>query len=106
MEMFLMVLAMSVIGVAVCAVLFAVATRDVRELGEAVPAQVRPPAYAPPKFFSDQVVQPPPAPPVPLEVLLLQLERHIRVEQAAAEAFLHRPTAESLHMRTTSPLVH
>jgi hypothetical protein len=103
MEMFLMVLALSVIGVAVCAVLFAAATRDVRELGQGVPAQVRPPAYAPPQFFAEQPGQ---VPSVPAEVLLLQLERHIRVEQAAAEAFLHYPTAESLHMRTTSPLVH
>jgi hypothetical protein len=103
MEMFLMVLALSVIGVAVCAVLFAAATRDVKDLGAGVPAQVRPPSYAPPQFFVDRAGQPAA---VPTEVLLLQLERHIRVEQAAAEAFVHYPTAESLHMRTTSPLVH
>jgi hypothetical protein len=103
MEMFLMVLGLSVIGVAVCAVLFAAATRDISELGQGIPAQVRPPAYVPPQFFAEQAG---PAISVPTEVLLLQLERHIRVEQAAAEAFLHYPTAESLHMRTTSPLVH
>jgi hypothetical protein len=105
MEMFLMVLALSLIGVAVCAVLFAAATRDVKELGAGVPAQVRPPSYAPPQFFAEHAGQQA-ASQVPIEVLLLQLERHIRVEQAAAEAFLHYPTAESLHMRTTSPLVH
>ncbi len=103
MEMFLMVVALSVIGVAVCAVLFAAATHDVKELGQGVPAQIRPPAYVPAQFFADQAGQ---ASAVPIETLLLQLERHIRVEQAAAEAFLHYPTQESLHMRTTSPLVH
>lgn len=40
----------------------------------------------------------------PLEALLLQLERDVRLEQAAAESFLHNPTPESLHHRTASPL--
>jgi hypothetical protein len=46
------------------------------------------------------------APRVPIEALLLQIERHIRLEQAAAESFLDYPTVESLHTRTMSPLVH
>jgi hypothetical protein len=44
--------------------------------------------------------------PVPIDVLLLQLERHVRLEQAAAESFLMAPTVENLHSRTSSPLVH
>jgi hypothetical protein len=43
---------------------------------------------------------------VPVEALLLRIEQHIRLEQAAAESFLHRPTGESLHSRTTSRLVN
>jgi hypothetical protein len=43
---------------------------------------------------------------VPIEVLLLQLERHVRLEQAAAESFHWCPTPEALHMNTSSPLVH
>lgn len=38
-----------------------------------------------------------------VEALLLQLERHVRVEQAAAESFLRNPTSESLHHRAASP---
>ena len=38
----------------------------------------------------------------PVEVLLLQLEQHIRLEQAAAEGFVRTPTAESLHGATSS----
>ncbi|MFB3853952.1 MAG: hypothetical protein ACE148_09035 [Vicinamibacterales bacterium] len=38
-----------------------------------------------------------------LDSLLMQLERHVRLEQAAAESFLQNPTAESLHHRTSSP---
>jgi len=41
-----------------------------------------------------------------IEVLLAQIERHVRLEQAAAESFLYDPTVESLHGRTASPLVH
>ena len=35
-----------------------------------------------------------------------RIEQHIRLEQAAAESFLHRPTDDSLHSRTTSRLVN
>jgi hypothetical protein len=41
-----------------------------------------------------------------VDVLLKQLEEHIKAEQAAAESFIHYPTAASLHSRTTSPLAH
>ena len=41
-----------------------------------------------------------------MEVLRLQIERHVRLEQAAAEAFRDFPTAEALQTLTTSPLVH
>jgi hypothetical protein len=43
---------------------------------------------------------------VPVELLLLQLERHVRLEQAAAESFLMAPTLQSLHSRSSSPLAH
>jgi hypothetical protein len=101
--MFLMAFALSLLGVAVSAALFAVATRDETRPQDAQrPRKERQPAV-PARFFADGRA---PVPPVPVEVLVLQLERHIRLEQAAAEAFLHQPTRESLHSRTVSPLVH
>ncbi len=42
---------------------------------------------------------------VPLEVLLFQIENHIRLEQAVAESFVDFPTAELLHSRTVSQLI-
>ncbi len=42
----------------------------------------------------------------PMEVMLSQIERHVRLEQAAAESFLDVPTAESLQTRTASPLLN
>ena len=38
-------------------------------------------------------------------VSLLQLERHVRLEHAAAERFLRILTVESLHAPTSSPLM-
>lgn len=101
MEMFLMTAALAFLGVVVSVVLFAAAARD-RGPVEAPRAVVAAERTAT-RFFADA-----PAAPtgVPVDVLLLQLEQHIRLEQAAAEAFLHAPTRQSLHGRTMSPLVH
>ena len=105
MEMFLMVAALSVLGVAVSAALFAAATRDVRDLPVRQPEIDARLLMAPSHFFVDD--RPPAVPPVvSVEALLLQIERHVRLEQAAAEAFQDFPTVEALHMATTSPLVH
>ncbi|HWQ52220.1 MAG TPA: hypothetical protein VN442_00960 [Bryobacteraceae bacterium] len=43
---------------------------------------------------------------VPVEALLLQIENHVRLEQAAAESFLEYPTSALLHTRTISPIVN
>ncbi len=111
MEMFLMVLCMSMLGLALTAIAFSSATRG---LDDREPAPKQPivelPAMPAAQFFTDRATLPMAArthlPPVPVEALLLQLEQHIRLEHAAAEAFLEFPTAQSLHSRTTSPLVH
>jgi hypothetical protein len=110
MEMFMMAAVMSLLGVAVCAVLFAAATRQ--EHVEAA-RPVEQPALAPQRFFAsaaDAAAAGAPARAeqelVPIEALLLRIEQHIRLEQAAAESFLHTPTGQSLQSRTTSPLVN
>jgi hypothetical protein len=99
MEMFLMVFAMSLLGVLVSGVLFSVASRGA-DHEPAVVQHAPSPALAASAFFVDA------ARPVPIEALLLQIEQHVRLEQAAAEAFLHAPTPQALHCRTMSPLVH
>lgn len=106
MEMFLMAAVMSLLGVAVCAVLFAAATR-----GE--PVEAPQPALAPQHFFASAYAAAPageraPAEQelVPVEALLLKIEQHIRLEQAAAESFLRTPTGQSLQSRTTSRLLN
>jgi hypothetical protein len=98
MEMFLMVLSLSVAGVLVSGALFAVATRDQRD----APVFGAVAARDEDRFFMMRPTAPPR--PIAADALVLQIERHVRLEHAAAEAFLQFPTVEALRMRTLSPL--
>ena len=115
MEMFLMAVCLAFFGVAVSAMAFGAATSGVREQQAATLDTKVDEALAnmPERFFARDTAPafsvPPPVvnvPRVPIEVFLAQIERHVRLEHAAAESFLLDPTVESLHGRTTSPLVH
>jgi len=103
MEMFLMGLCLSLLGVAVSALTFGVATRGQRA-DEARPA-ARKVAIPAPQFFVAEEAKAAAAR-IPVELLLAQLEQHVRLEQAAAESFLSLPTTDSLHTRTKSPLMN
>jgi hypothetical protein len=101
MVMFATILIMSLLAVAVCAAAFGAATR-----GEAQP-ETQPErrlVLEPPRFFASASAKRAEA--VPVEVLLSQIERHVRLEQAAAEAYLDVPTRDSLHSDTASPLLN
>jgi hypothetical protein len=110
MEMLLMGACLSVLGLAVACLTFGAATRGMDQTTSAVPAlqkEAVKAAAAPARFFVDAK----PAPlaarnSVPIEVLLLQIENHVRLEQAAAECFLQSPDASRLHSRTTSALLN
>ena len=106
MAMFLMILFTSVPVLVLCAILFAGTSR---RNGEEKLPEFQPGArasLAPPRFFADESVRPSAQTTYPVEVLLSQIERHIRLEQAAAESFLDVPTRESLHSRTATPLMN
>lgn len=109
MEMFMMVAVMSLLGVAVSAVLFAAATRSEGPKPRIAEQPIETVAVrGPSRFFApaaDKALALA-GPAVPVEALLLQIERHIRLEQAAAEAFLEVPSRDSLHSRTGSPLLN
>jgi hypothetical protein len=99
MDMLLMGAVLSMFGLAVTCLAFGAATRgQSREPEKARPTAK--PAIPAPRFFVDPSRQ------VPIEALLLQIENHVRLEQAAAESFLEAPNAAHLHSRTTSPLVN
>lgn len=107
MEMLLMGLCIAVFGAGVAAAAFGAATRS--ESSDS-PAQPRLPLIRaiPTRFFSDAATLPPAVPSgqVPIEVLLLQIENHVRMEQAAAELFLASPTQAQLYSKTNSPFVN
>ena len=64
-------------------------------------------AASPARFFVERLALPVAARDrVPIEALLLQLESHVRLEQAAAQSFLESPNPSLLHSRTISPLVN
>ena len=106
MEMFLTALVLSFMGVAVSFVAFAAAVRDNgprEDRGQSVPIRLT--TLPDDSFFADNRLQAGRVV-VPIEALRLQIEHHVRLEQAAAEAFHQMPTHESLHVQTVSPLVH
>ena len=107
MEMFLMVLCLSMFGLAVTVAAFGAAVQPVQPPPEAKPVQ--PPAWKPATayfFASDMKMPPPLEPQVPIEALLLQIDNHVRLEQAAAESFLQYPTSALLHSKTISKFVN
>ncbi len=106
MDMLLMGLCMTFIGVAVTAMAFVAATRP-RWSTPAAQPELPAVKVAPARFFSDSAASAIPVQPlVPIEVLLHQIENHVRLEQAAAESFVAFPTQSLLHSKTTSPFVN
>lgn len=104
MLMFLTLLFMSLLAVAACAAAFSLATSGVDAQRGADHERV--PAAEPPRFFAQTQAPRPVAPRVPIEVLIGDIERHVRLEQAAAEAYLQLPTRDTLHAPTTSSLLN
>ena len=104
MQAILMGLSICLLGVMVTVLLFSVAMRPSEEDQEGDgPAKL--PA-TPEQFFSDEVMETVATSGTPMEVALLQLEQHVRMEQAAARLFLKGPSAESLQAPSESPLWH
>ena len=108
MDMFLMGLCVAIIGVVFVALAFGAAMRSEPWNTTAQPELPLVKAVGPARFFSDRAPVPTVVPPVqvPIEVLLMQIENHVRLEQAAAESFLAFPSQALLHRKTTSPFVN
>jgi hypothetical protein len=95
MVLVFIILAACLFAATLTAVSFLIPFQGVEE--EVVPQQVEAPEIAPAQFFLEQVAATGLETPRPLQSVLSQLELHLRQEQAAAEAFLQGPSAESLH---------
>ena len=99
-----LVLAVVILGAAEVAIL----TLALRSFERAEERRVRADASRPvqraqaaSRFFAERRL---PSERASIEALLVRLEHHVRLEQAAAESFLHNPTSESLHQRPASPV--
>lgn len=102
MFLFLSILLASLIIAAICsAMLSSAASAEAEKPSLAPGIEVRPS-----RFFGADT--PPPADPrvIPAELLLSQIERHVRLEQAAAERFVALPTVEALQAPTDSKFVN
>jgi hypothetical protein len=109
MEMLLMGACLSLFGLAVACLAFGAATRGVDEGAPVAPVhkEVVKAAASQARFFVERPVLPVATRNrVPIEALLLQLENHVRLEQAAAQSFLESPNSSLLHSRTISPLLN
>jgi hypothetical protein len=100
MLMFLSILCAGLLVVAVCAAI----------LSTFEPAEPAPPVETRPaveqRFFAKDAVPASTGPSLPFDLVLSQIERHVRLEQLAAERFLNVPSPESLHSPTSSPFVN
>jgi hypothetical protein len=107
MEMLLMGLCITVFSLAVTALAFGAATRS-ENSARPVQPEVKPALKpSPGRFFADELATPVQGRPrVPIEALLLQIERHVRLEHAAAESFLESPDSVVLYSKTASPFVN
>jgi hypothetical protein len=108
MEMLLMGAVLALFGIAVSCMAFGAATRSEEPVSAPAPQpELAKAAALPARFFVEPAAVPELASSrVPLETLLLQIESHVRLEQAAAESFMAAPTSALLHSRTISPLVN
>ena len=95
---------MSIFGFGIACAAFGSAVKP-RALAEPKPEPLKAPAPA--RFFTSEITGTTVLlPRVPIEALLLQIENHVRLEQAAAESFLALPSSAQLHSRTVSPFVN
>ena len=106
MTMFLVLCGISLVLTALTGVALSYLLR-VADASEQAALTVARPVEAP-KFFDKSIPASWPAAriEVPLDLLLVQIEQHVRLEQAAAESFHQFPTVEALHRQTASPLMH
>jgi hypothetical protein len=100
MMMFLSLLCISLLAVAVLSVIvYGTSPRD------AARPDLRPEttlSLGQSQFFAGDLTAPPVRPPLPIDAVIAQLERHVRLEQASAESFVEIPAPETLHAPAAS----
>ena len=108
MEMLVIGVCLCLFTMAIVAVAFRATTRSEASISTVQPGLQLDKAVTPARLFADSVAVPPALSPqqVPIELLLAQIENHVRLERAAAESFIEFPTQALLHIKTTSKFVN
>lgn len=106
MEMFLIIMVSAVPVLLLMAVLMVGQNRKSEADEHSVVVIDRRTASATPQFFGGRLGGSTPSPRYPTDDLLDQLERHVLLEQGAAESYVELPTSASLHSRTASPFLN
>ena len=104
MMMFLTLLGVSLLAVAMLSVI--VYGASPRDAGRPVSRPDATLAIGASRFFAGDSTGPETRTPLPIDAVLAQIERHVRLEQAAAESFLEIPAPETLHSPTASRFVN
>lgn len=110
MAMVIVLFSASLVLTAVTAILLSAAMRIADSFP---PLRENPHPTGTPRFFAKDIsapAQPARASRVPVEpaveLLVLEIERHVRGERQAAELFHLSPTAQTLHVAPAAPLMH
>lgn len=104
MPMFLTMMALCFPLLVLCALVML--RQQSREQSPPVATPERRMALPEPRFFVQSLGANRVAGRLPRELLLRQIERHVRLEVAAAESFLELPSTDSLHAESGSPLMN
>jgi hypothetical protein len=106
MAIVLVLFAISFVLTSVTLVLLSAA---VRTADSSPPLRRNPHPTGVPRFFAEDIdvsVHPASASRVPIEVLVVEIERHVQREREVAESFHLSPTPQTLHVQAAAPLVH
>ena len=104
-----MVLALFGISLVLTVVTAILLSRLVESAETPPPVRENPHTGTTPQFFRSDIPHSVPwlrASPVPVEVLLLEIEQHVRMERAIAESFHLSPTPQSLHVHASPSVMH
>jgi hypothetical protein len=100
-----MMMFLSILCACVLLLAFLVAMLGPLEPTEQKSVEMRLPAQ-PARFFGEASVRQQAGDDLAVDLMLAHIEKHVRLEQAAAENFLAAPTPENLRTDTTSPLAN
>ena len=104
MMMFLSLLCIGILAVAMLsAIVYGTSPHDEKR------PEIRPDAplsLGSSRFFAGDLAAPPQPPQLPIDAVIAQIERHVRLEQAVAESFLELPAGDRTRVPSSARFVN